>query len=121
MKKLLISTLVFLISGWSVAATNGEDGSRLWLRLNSSSTTANVTGNKGTAMTELQSDWQGGPVMLKRQKGMAKEGYAIKNQGGKTIITAASDAGLLYGAYHLLRLQATGQPTTSLDINEKPV
>ena len=120
MKKLLISTLVFLISGWSVAATNGEDGSRLWLRLNSSSTTANVTGIKGTAMTELQAYWQGGPVVLKRQKGMAKEGYAIKNQGGKTIITAASDAGLLYGAYHLLRLQATGQPTTSLDINEKP-
>ena len=120
MKKLLISTLVFLISGWSVAATNGEDGSRLWLRLNSSSTTANVTGIKGTAMTELQTYWQGGPVVLKRQKGMAKEGYAIKNQGGKTIITAASDAGLLYGAYHLLRLQATGQPTTSLDINEKP-
>lgn len=120
MKKLLISTLVFLISGWSVAATNGEDGSRLWLRLNSSSTTANVTGIKGTAMIELQTYWQGGPVVLKRQKGMAKEGYAIKNQGGKTIITAASDAGLLYGAYHLLRLQATGQPTTSLDINEKP-
>ena len=71
-------------------------------------------------MTELQTYWQGGPVVLKRQKGMAKEGYAIKNQGGKTIITAASDAGLLYGAYHLLRLQATGQPTTSLDINEKP-
>ena len=120
MKKLLISTLVFLISGWSVAATNGEDGSQLWLRLNSSSTTANITGIKGTAMTELQTYWQGGPVVLKRQKGMAKEGYAIKNQGGKTIITAASDAGLLYGAYHLLRLQATGQPTTSLDINEKP-
>ena len=120
MKKLLISTLVFLISGWSVAATNGEDGSRLWLRLNSSSTTANVTGIKGTAMTELQTYWQGGPVVLKRQKGMAKEGYAIKNQGGKTIITAASDAGLLYGAYHLLRLQATGQATASLDINEKP-
>ena len=120
MKKLLISTLVFLISGWSVAATNGEDGSRLWLRLNSSSTTANITGIKGTAMTELQTYWQGGPVVLKRQKGMAKEGYAIKNQGGKTIITAASDAGLLYGAYHLLRLQATGQPTASLDINEKP-
>jgi alpha-glucuronidase len=71
-------------------------------------------------MTELQNYWQGGPVVLKRQKGMAKEGYAIKNQGGKTIITATSDAGLLYGAYHLLRLQATGQPTTSLDINEKP-
>jgi alpha-glucuronidase len=71
-------------------------------------------------MTELQTYWQGGPVVLKRQKGMAKEGYAIKNQGGKTIITAASDAGLLYGAYHLLRLQATGQATTSLDINEKP-
>ena len=58
--------------------------------------------------------------MLKRQKGLAKDGYTIKSQNGKTVIAASDDAGLLYGAYHLLRLQQTGQPTASLDISEQP-
>ena len=71
-------------------------------------------------MTELQTYWQGGPVVLKRQKGLTKDGYTIKSQNGKTVIAAANDAGLLYGAYHLLRLQQTGQPTASLDISEQP-
>ena len=75
---------------------------------------------KCTAMTELQTYWQGGPVVLKHQKGLAKDGYTIKSQNGKTVIAASDDAGLLYGAYHLLRLQQTGQPTASLDISEQP-
>ena len=36
------------------------------------------------------------------------------------MITAASDAGLLYGAYHLLRLQQTGKDCASLNISEVP-
>ena len=83
-------------------------------------TTAKVTGVNCTAMTELQTYWQGGPVVLKRQKGMPTDAYTIKSEGGKTVITAASDAGLLYGAFHLLRLQQTGQATTGLDIREQP-
>ena len=78
-------------------------------------------------MTELQSYWQGGPVILKRQKGLPKDGYTIKSQGGKTVISAANDAGLLYGAYHLLRLQQISengvyfdQSMDHLDITEKP-
>ena len=120
MKRTIISALVLLFAGWSVAATVDEDGSRLWLRLDTVEVATTVTGVKCMAMTELQTYWKGGPVMLKRQKGMAKEGYSIKSQGAKTVITASSDAGLLYGAYHLLRLQETGQPTSSLDISEKP-
>ena len=78
-------------------------------------------------MTELQTYWQGGPVILKRQKGLPKDGYTIKSQGGKTVISAANDAGLLYGAYHLLRLQQISengvyfdQSMDHLDITEKP-
>ena len=78
-------------------------------------------------MTELQAYWQGGPVILKRQKGLPKDGYTIKSQGGKTVISAANDAGLLYGAYHLLRLQQISengvyfdQSMDHLDITEKP-
>ena len=119
-KRILISMLVLLLAGWSSAAVNDEDGSRLWLRLDPAATTATITGVKGTAMTELQTYWQGGPVVLKRQKGIAKDGYTIKSQNGKTVISAASDAGLLYGAYHLLRLQQTGQSCENLDIQEEP-
>ena len=120
MKRIMISALMLLVAVWSVAATANEDGSRLWLRMEKSGTTATVTGVKCTAMTELQSYWQGGPVVLKRQKGMPADAYAIKSEGGKTVITAANDAGLLYGAFHLLRLQLTGQATTGLDIREQP-
>ena len=78
----LISIFLLLMTGWSATATYGEDGSRLWLRLDTVSTSM-ITGVKGTAMTELQTYWQGGPVVLKRQKGIAKDGYAIKSQDGK--------------------------------------
>ena len=120
MKRLFISMFFLLMAGWSFAAANSEDGSRLWLRMEATNTTANVTGVKGTAMTELQTYWQGGPVVLKRQKGLARDGYTIKSQGATTVITASNDAGLLYGAYHLLRLQQTGQSCDMLDITEKP-
>ena len=117
-KSLIISTFLLLMAGWNTVY--GEDGSWLWLRLDSVNATAKVTGVKGTAMIELQSYWQGGSVVLKRQKGIAKDGYTIQSQGGNTVIAAANDAGLLYGAYHLLRLQQTGQPCDQLDISEKP-
>ena len=120
MKRIFIFTLVLLVAGWSVAATD-EDGSRLWLRLDPASSAVAITGVKGTAMTELQTYWQGGPVALKKQKSLARDGYTIKSQGGKTVIAASSDAGLLYGAYHLLRLQQTGKSCSNLDISEQPV
>ncbi|MBO4482984.1 MAG: alpha-glucuronidase [Prevotella sp.] len=119
MRRIMLSALMLLVAVWSVAATN-EDGSSLWLRMEKMGTAAMVTGVKCTAMTELQSYWQGEPVVLKRQKGMVSDAYAIKNKGGKITITAVNDAGLLYGAFHLLRLQQTGQATTELDIIEQP-
>ena len=117
-KQIFITALLLLLTGWSTAYA--EDGSRLWLRFDAVNTPATITGVKGTAMTELQTYWQGDPVVLKKQKGIAKDGYSIKSQGGKTVISAANDAGLLYGAYHLLRLQQTGQSCDNLDISEQP-
>ena len=120
MKRILILALVLLITGGGAVAAYGEDGSRLWLRVDAVGATSAITGVKGVAMTELQTYWQGGPVTLKRQKGMARDGYTIKSQGEKTVISASSDAGLLYGAYHLLRLQQTGNSCSNLDIKEQP-
>ena len=90
MKKILI--LIALIAGWSFAAAKSEDGSRLWLRMEMANTTTNVTGVEGTAMTELHTYWQGGPVVQKRQKGLPRDGYTVKSQGDKIAITASNDA-----------------------------
>ena len=118
-KRIIISVLLLLLTGW--CSIFAEDGSRLWLRFDNVSKPATITGVKGTAMTELQTYWQGSPVVLKRQKGLAKDSYTIKSQSDKTVITASNNAGLLYGAYHLLRLQQTGQSCDNLDISEQPV
>ena len=117
-KQIFISALLLLLTGWS--SIYAEDGSRLWLRFDNVSKPATITGVKGTAMTELQTYWKGGPVLLKRKKGLTNDSYTITSQKGKTVISAANDAGLLYGAYHLLRLQQTGQSCDNLDISEQP-
>ena len=120
MNRIMISALMLLVAVWSMAAPKNEDGSRLWLRMEKTGTAATITGVKCTAMTELQSYWQGGPVVLKRQKGMPTDAYTIMSVGDKAVISASNDAGLLYGAFHLLRLQQTGLATTALDIREQP-
>ena len=117
-KQIIISALLLLLTGWSTAYA--EDGSQLWLRFDTVSKPATITGVKGTAMTELRTYWKGGPVLLKRKKGLTNDSYTITSQKGKTVISAANDAGLLYGAYHLLRLQQTGQSCDNLDISEQP-
>ena len=117
-KQIFISAFLLLLTGWS--SSYAEDGSRLWLRFDNVSKPATITGVKGTAMIELQTYWKGGPVLLKRKKGLTNDSYTITSQKGKTVISAANDAGLLYGAYHLLRLQQTGQSCDNLDISEQP-
>ena len=119
MKRIFFPFMMFFIMLATATSVRGEDGSRLWLRFKGSSQ-ANVTGVANMAMEELKQNWQGGPVVLKRKKGMAKDSYTITTNGGKTIITACDDAGMLYGAYHLLRLQQMGKDVSNLNISESP-
>lgn len=119
MKRLIVLSCILLLAGWGSAAF-GEDGSRLWLRLDTVMTKASVKGVKCTAMTELQTFWKGGPVTLKKQRNLASDAYTIKTQGKSTVVSAASETGLLYGAYHLLRLQQTGASCADLNITEQP-
>lgn len=55
---------------------------------------------------------------------LGREGYLLKSIQKKnqryTVVAANTDAGLLYGVYHLLRLIKTGQFTESLNITESP-
>ena len=73
------------------------------------------------AADELKACWKGQPVELKRQRGMGHDDYSITTANGKILLTASTDIGLLYGAYHLLRLQQNGADYTSYNnIKESP-
>lgn len=106
-----------------------EDGSRLWLRqtpVNQASVCCLVTSpTLAVAREELAALWQGGKVDLQlcadeTHRRLGKEGYTIRTSEGKTVLEAATEQGLLYATYHLLRLQAEGADCTRLDIREKP-
>lgn len=62
--------------------------------------------------------------LTKVLKPLGKEGYIIRslvlNGRNLTLVAANSEAGLLYGAYHLLRLFQTGLYSNSINITEKP-
>src|SRR6187455_1918985 len=61
------------------------------------------------------------PLALER---VGAEGYVIRSvvidQKPATVIAANSDVGVLYGAFHFLRLIQTRQPLMALDIVSKP-
>lgn len=133
MRIISILILVFLFCFPSVYA---EDGSALWLRYptgakaiimnKKQSPTLNI------AVSELQNFWQGGiPITLEIQKNkelraLGNDGYIIRasKDGNHLTITSSGEQGILYGTYHLLRLQATGQLSEStlksLNVSEKP-
>jgi alpha-glucuronidase len=48
------------------------------------------------------------------------EGFIIKSKSGKTIITANTDIGVLYGVFHFLLLMQTEQSITNLNIVSSP-
>lgn len=127
MKRLLLTLLSFCIVQWTWA----EDGSRLWLRqATDAQATVTCKSNNETAklaQAELQQAWKGAPVVLNKTKDkelrkLSADSYRIRtiNQGNQIEISSISDAGLLYGAYHLLRLQATNSNTQALNIVESP-
>ncbi len=131
MKKLILFLSLILYIG----LVQAEDGSRLWLRV-SATANAEVSCNKQSptisiALKELRTQWKGAKVQLKLNsawyfgKGTfpsSPQGYAIRCQGvnNPVIIESASEQGLLYGAYHLLRLQETGQISGQLQVTESP-
>ena len=118
MKKVLYPLMVCIFMAIATTA-KGEDGSNLWLRFDEQQNN-NVTGVACVAMDELRQHWKGGAVVLKRQKKMSKDSYTISSRGGKTVIEGADNTALLYGAFHLLRLQQMGEDVGNLSISEKP-
>ena len=123
MKKILLTSL--LLS--AVGVMNADNGHELWLK--------QLTGQKAevivktqsspsidVASQELKDGWKGGAVTLSKiaSDDTASESFMIEIKGGKPTIAAKSDMGLLYGAYHLLRLQNTGANVQDTILAEAP-
>ena len=51
---------------------------------------------------------------------LGPEGYAIRSVAGGTVIAANAETGVLYGAFHFLRLMQTRARVDALDIAETP-
>ena len=65
------------------------------------------------ALQELRNYWRGAPTITLNidPQMLADDGFSIRRTAnGGLQISANNDRGLLYAAYHLLRLQETGQP-----------
>lgn len=122
--------LVLFISATALPSFS-EDGSRLWLRYDTVSVRKQI--DKGIdspvmrlAENELSTYWKGSNVSLQliadsEYFALGKDGYTINVENGTTVLRSMSETGLLYAAYHLLRLQACGEDCSRLDIKEKPV
>ena len=121
---------ILLLFWFSEGYLKAEDGGRLWLRAETAATAQVKTNRKSPTITiaveELKTQWKGAPVqlVLKRDKellGLKKDGYIISGDKQKGVtVRSASDTGLLYGAYHLLRLQETQNGSDRLQITESP-
>ena len=127
MKKLLS---LFLLLSCLLGTVSAEDGSRLWLR-QSTDAHAQITAPRQSptlniAVRELKQAWKGLPVtlVLKKDKQLSSEGFRIRQVNGKLTVTSPSETGLLYAAYHLIRLQEMrnfGKPSeTDQEITENP-
>ena len=110
--------ICFLLIGIFIAVSaRAYDGAGLWLPKLRAERQTDVTapGSKDpravTAVDELRTYWAGQPVRLelKRDKALGAEGFRIVPEAGGLTLTASEPSGLLYGAYHLLRLQGAGK------------
>ena len=122
MKKFFTTLLAVCCAGMMLA----DNGHGLWLKNATPKKAASVTVKAEQTPTiqvakdELQQAWLGGKVTLQIEEIAAEsaEAFAIEIKEGKATICAKSDIGLLYGAYHLLRMQNSGanvQDTTLLE------
>ncbi|MCC8185952.1 MAG: alpha-glucuronidase [Bacteroides sp.] len=110
-----------------------EDSSRLWLRYDTGADARIVCEQSSPildiAVSELKNAWQGGgQVTLQIRPAspwdeLGEEGYTLRSSGQnrEVTITSAGEKGLLYGAYHLLRLQESGADLyADQEFTEKP-
>lgn len=120
MKVSLIKLFFILIAVLFSSTLHAEDGYDLWLRKGPAKPVkVTVSGKKSAtldvAKEELTKFWQGAPnatvqLVVKADKAIKGDGFKING----TVVTANTDAGVLYGTYDLLRRMASGQSTDNV-------
>lgn len=91
-----------MISLLSVFTATAEDGSKLWLRYQTTHTTK-VTGQECKAAEILRAHYDGAQVCLRIDDAMPQDSYRIEGSHDDITISASTQHGLLYGAFALLR------------------
>lgn len=91
-----------MISLLSVFTATAEDGSKLWLRYQTTHT-AKVTGQECKAAEILRAHYDGAQVCLRIDDAMPQDSYRIEGSHDDITISASTQHGLLYGAFALLR------------------
>lgn len=112
-------------------SSHAEDGSRLWLRYDTVTVRPQIEAQADSptmrlAVDELSAFWRGGKVSLQlmangKYLALGRDAYTITSEDGVIRLRSLSETGLLYAAYHLLRLQACGNDCTTPDICERPL
>ncbi|MDR0619286.1 MAG: alpha-glucuronidase [Bacteroidales bacterium] len=120
----IITSIVFLVLSLYLTA---EDGNRLWLPFSVNKQQPSVVCNLKESPTieiakqELQKYFSAEKITLTLTKGSVGDGYKIStNANNEAIIQSTSELGLLYGAYHLIRLQQSGKMFPNTNISETP-
>ena len=117
---------LFYIAIVFVTQLADEDGSHLWLRLPVNAhaviSAPRQSPTLNIAVEELQQAWKGAPVRLviQKDKQLQPEGFRIRHEDNKITLTSPTETGLLYAAYHLLRMQETGQNVVEAQTTENP-
>lgn len=115
---------LFYIAIVFVTQMAAEDGSHLWLRLpvnaHAEISAPRQSPTLNIAVEELQQAWKGAPVRLviQKDKQLQPEGFRIRHEDNKITLTSPTETGLLYAAYHLLRMQETGQNVVEAQTTE---
>ena len=141
MKNIRLTVWIGIMCGWLAAGMlqagtrpdnarpAEEDGSRLWLPVMRPVEGAEVeviykgkvSRTIAVAIAELKNAWKGEPVLLEKKRTGQGDGFAITSSEHQFRILSSTEAGLLYGVYSLLRMQAVGQVTVPLSVTEQSV
>lgn len=141
MKNIRLTVWIGIMCGWLAAGMlqagtrpdnarpAEEDGSRLWLPVMRPVEGAEVeviykgkvSPTIAVAIAELKKAWKGEPVLLEKKRTGQGDGFAITSSEHQVRILSSTEAGLLYGVYSLLRMQAAGQVTVPLSVTEQSV
>ncbi len=100
-----MNSLLLLATLWLGTATNGQ--------VTATNGQDVATNGQDVAQAELAQEWHGQTVQLVKNDlpDVGREGYVLDIATDKIVVSAPTNAGLLYGVYDLLRRQAMGTVT----------